>query len=171
MDKMERRSFALELRQDRSFGGIAVSYSDEADIGGAFKERFKSGCIELRDPTLNLQHRRELILARQDRGLAFDDNADRLAVSVDLPKTRIADDALDLINAGLLAGFSVEFVCRKEDWDESGSVPVRTVLQCEIHGLAVVDKPAFPKSTLQREAKAVLEARAKVELPRKRWFI
>lgn len=177
IEEYEYRRAALELRRSgregRVLEGVVVRYGDTADIGGWFAERFEAGSIERRDPTMNVQHDRGRLLAREGAGLSFTEAGPELLARADLPNTRIADDALELVNAGLLRGLSMEFVVRAEEWDETGDVPLRTIQRAELHGLAVVDKPAYAQSTLAREARSILEARGQLVRgsAARRWYL
>ena len=169
-EKLEYRY--AELRRDpgadRTVSGVVVRYGDTADIGGAFRETFKPGSLAIRDATLNVQHRREMIVAREGAGLTFQDSSSELRLSATLPKTRIAEDALEAIDAGLLRGLSMEFLIREETWAD-GKPPMRTVSAATLRGVAIVDTPAFPQSKLA-EARALAES-FNPPTPERRWMI
>ena len=158
--KTERRTF--ELRQDadgRVISGTVIKYGDRANIAGEFLETFNADSLALRDPVLNIQHDRGRLLAREGAGLSFTPSGSELQVRADLPNTRIADDAIEMVKAGLLRGLSMEFVVTRADWDDSGDLPIRTISGAELHGIGLVDKPAYPQSTLASEARSILDAR------------
>ena len=71
---------------------------------------------------LNFQHQRARPLARTGGGgLVLTDSAERLEVAATLPMTRDADDALTLVDEGILQGFSIEFPGTSQ---EAGRYPV-----------------------------------------------
>ena len=110
-EKLEYRY--AELRRDpgadRTVSGVVVRYGDTADIGGAFRETFTPGSLTIRDPVLNLQHRREMIVAREGAGLTFQDSNSELLMRAVIAKTRVGNDCLEAIDSGLYRGLSMEF--------------------------------------------------------------
>lgn len=142
----ERRT--VELRADpegRRLSGVAVRYGD---VAPGFEERFEPGAfgdVDRADVVLNVQHDRGRPLARTGGGgLSLEDAGDALRMAATLPVTREADDTLALVRAGVLRGLSVEFRPLQER-SEGG---VRIVERAALSGLAVVDRPAYPASTV-----------------------
>ena len=137
-----------ELRADgRRLSGVVVRYGDIANVGGV-RERFMPGAfgpVEALDTILNVQHRRDRPIARTGGGgLDLMDGPDALRMAAELPTTREADDTLELVRTGVLRGLSVEFVSRSERV-EGG---VRVLARAGLAGLGVVDRPAYPSSTV-----------------------
>lgn len=149
-----------ELQRDgRVLLGQGIVYGDLARVGSR-AERFLPGAlgaVESLDVLLNVQHDRARPLARTGGGgLVLKDSPVALEVRAELPETREATDTLALIEAGVLRGISLEFQAVEERM-ESG---VRVIAKAVLRGLAVVDRPAYPSSTVS--------ARAEVETPA-RW--
>ena len=146
MGQTERRF--VELRQEgRRISGTAITYGSEAQILG-FRERFNAGAfgdVSSLDVILNRQHDRARPLARTGGGgLELRDSAERLSIAADLPETRDADDALALVEAGILRGLSLEFVAIRETWRGS----LRTVSKATLRAVGIVDRPAYPDSAV-----------------------
>lgn len=174
MPELERRSF--ELRHDelenRIVSGTAIKFGDIANIAGVFRERFEPDSLKLSDPVMNVQHDRGRLVARKGAGLNVLSDSSSIQIRAQLPQTRIADDALEMISAGLLRGLSIEFQVRGDSWTDD-DVPLRTVTDAELTGVAIVDRPAYPQSTLDREARSILAAYKKHDHPRqtRRWYL
>lgn len=176
MAELERRNFELRHEiENRVVSGTALKFGDIANIAGYFRERFSTGSLSIgEDPVMNVQHDRGRLLARKGAGLDVVSTVSSVQVRAQLPKTRIAEDALEMIGAGLLRGLSIEFQVREDEWTDD-DVPLRTITDAELMGVAVVDKPAYPQSTLDdREARSILEAAyRKYDYPEqnRRWYI
>lgn len=149
----ERRVVELRAGPDgRGLSGVAVRYGD---VAPGFSERFEAGAfgddVGAADVVLNVQHVRSRPLARTGGGgLSLVDGPDALRMAVSLPVTREADDVLSLVRAGVLRGLSVEFRAIAER-EEGG---VRVIERAALSGLAVVDRPAYPASTVAARAGA-----------------
>lgn len=138
----------VEFRADGdALTGIVVRYGDRARIG-RFTESFKPGAIEFSDVTVNIQHDRRQLIARTDAGLDLDHSARQLRAVISLPDTSHGRDAGEMIKRGLLRGLSAEFTIPKGGARWSGNH--RTIHRAVLHGIGLVDKPAYPDSVLER---------------------
>ena len=136
----------LEVRADgRVITGAALNYGDVARLR-AGREVFDPrpfGDVSALDVIANIQHNRERPLARTGGGgLTLNDSAERLAVRADLPNTRDADDALELVRTGVLRGWSIEFDPHRESQDGD----LRRIHRALLGGLGLVDRPAYRQS-------------------------
>ena len=123
----------------RTLSGRALVYGDTADMGD-FRERFEPGAFgEVRTIPINLQHDRRLIVAES---ALLTDSARSLDVRADLPE---GSAALALVRRGVLSGFSIEFRPRSER-REAG---IRVVERADLAGLALVDRGAYPQSSVE----------------------
>lgn len=168
----ERRGIelrALDPGSPRTVSGTAVRYGDTATIGGQFLERVVPGAFRLA-PTvmLNIQHRREMPVARTGAGLELEDGSGSLEFRALLPETRLADDLLEGIRAGLFRGASVEMNVRSDEWT-AGARPLRTIRSAMLHAIAIVDDPAYPDSGLQPETRAAFERGLATLAPVRLW--
>ena len=136
-----------ELRQEgRRLLGTAIRYGEVGALPFGH-ERFEPGAFApLSDVILNVQHDRGRPLARTGGGgLVLHDDAGKLRIEAALPKTREADDALELVRAGVLRGLSIEFHATEERMDGN----VRVIERAKLSGVAVVDSGAYPGSTIE----------------------
>lgn len=159
-----RRTELRRIADSRRVEGTIIRYSDEANIGGIFRERINPGALRCENCTMNVQHERALIVARQGVGLDVIDGKESMRLVAELAKTRVADDALEALDARLYQGLSVGMVVRKDSWTDEGELPLRTINDAVVREVSLVDTPAYPQSTLQ-EARSLLsriEALSKV---------
>jgi HK97 family phage prohead protease len=119
--RLEYRA-ALDLRSDgRTLYGVAAPYDRPAQIGD-FQERIAPGAFSrtLRDRAdvmLLRDHDMTALLARTGNGsLVLEDRGDGLHFRAELAQFTAADDALAMARAGLLAGCSIGFYARAEQW-------------------------------------------------------
>ena len=146
---IEYRYADFEETDGRTLIGVAVRYGDVSTkntYGGP--ETFEAGAfgdVDGLDTILNQMHNRQRPLARTDGGgLVLQDDSDALRIAATLPKTRDADDALEMVDKGILRGFSTEFISRQET-DKQG---VRTITQAALPGIGLVDRPSYPDSVI-----------------------
>ena len=98
-------------------------------------------------------------------GLAFTDTPASLTLRATLPRTGEADDALTNIRARVLRGLSMEFVPKRERFENS----VRIVDEAVLVGIGLVDRPQYGDSTVA--ARAWTQARDdRLTLPRRIFF-
>lgn len=153
--ELERRYCELRVEPEaRTLAGIAVRYGDEAELPWGVRERIEAGAFGDAggaDAILNVQHDRSRPLARTNGGgLEFVDGGDALRIRARLPNTRDADDTLALVRAGVLRGLSLEFRVKTERLDRD----VRVITAASLHGVAVVDRPAYSDSEVAARAAA-----------------
>lgn len=160
---MLERRFAELRAGDGDFpaiSGVAIRYGDIASIAGRFRETFRAGAfgdIATADVVLNLHHERAIPVARTaGGGLELRDTADSLDAIVNMPPTQAARDAIALIRAGVIRGFSIEFVVPRGGDSFSGDL--RTVTRAEIRGLGLVARPAYGDSLAAIAERAAREA-------------
>ena len=156
---MERRQ-GVELRADgRTLIGAAIRYGD---VSPSHRERFEPGSLIVSpDLAPTLGHRTGRVLAYGD-DVRVEDRADALIVSAHLPRTATADLALAGVRSGRYRGWSVEFQARRESRDAEG---IRVVERANLPGLALVDHPSYPGSTVEarrRISYSTLIARATI---------
>ena len=136
----------LECRADgRTITGAGLEYGDVARLSFG-RETFDPqpfGDVSALDVIANIQHDRRRPLVRTGGGgLVLTDSAERLAVRAELPATRDADDALELVKTGVLRGWSVEFNPTREAQEGD----LRRIQRADLSGLGLVDRPAYPRS-------------------------
>lgn len=140
----------LEIRSsgidERVIHGVALAYGDVAHIGN-ISERFDVGAfgadVSSQDIILNFQHERSRPLARtRGGGLVLADNAEALHISAKLPLTQDCDEALALVDAKVLRGFSIEFIPIRTKKTDS----TRVVQAARLMDIGLVDRPAYELS-------------------------
>ena len=146
-------------REGRTLEGTAISYSDVARVGGR-SERFSPGAfgadVGALDVLLNVQHDRGRMLCRtQGGGLCLNDTAEALEIVATLPETTEAADVLQLVDAKILRGFSLEFQPIQTRM-EGGT---RVIQSARLVAIGVVDKPAYKASTVSARAEAETPSR------------
>lgn len=154
-----------ELRADidrREVSGVVVRYGSEAHIGNLI-EKFASGSMKIEpDIALNVQHDRTQPVARTGAGLEVTDDGAQVTFTATLAPGRRQDQLLADVQAKLLRGASAEFI----PVADSVSGNVRTITDAKLAGLAIVDTPAYPDSSI-----ALRSAMIKVPKPRMRFQI
>lgn len=145
---MRRRFERLRRESDDVVTGVAVRYGDIALNENGMPERFAAGSVHLQDPVLNLQHNREIMLARQGAGLSFEDGPRELRVRAKIPPTEYGRRALELIEHKIVRGFSVEY--HPFEGGERLVDGVYVIERAAVTGLALVDKPAYRQSVIER---------------------
>ena len=136
----------IEFRQEQPgvIAGTVVRYGDVAHIGRTYHERFMPGSIVFEDVVLNLLHDRRQPVARTGAGLELTDHPDRLELRASIPDTVYGRRARELIDADIIRGLSAEFMPQ----DEAFEGGMRVIKRAELHGIGLVDRPAYPQSTL-----------------------
>ena len=150
---LERR-FSIELAASGNrVSGTAIRYGDIAVLSEGLHERFEPGAfsgIAAADVILDLQHQREMPLARTGGGgLTLVDTPHELRFEAVLPDTRAATDALELVRSKVLRGASVLF--KPLDWstERAKDYDLLTVQSAKLIRISLVDKPAYTDSLIE----------------------
>ena len=134
----------LELRADgRTLSGAAVRYGD---VSKTHRERFAPGSLSVSEdlaPTLG--HRTGRVLA-YGADVSLEDRSDAFIVSARLPRTEVADAALEGVKAGRYRGWSVEMRVKRDRRDSQG---LRVIEEADVPGLALVDHPSYEGSRVE----------------------
>lgn len=177
--KLERRALSapLEVRED-TVAGYAAVFDSETDIGGMFREKIAPGAFS---PSLNgdvralWNHDTNHVLGRTKAGtLRLSEDDKGLAVEIDLPDTQAARDLRENMRLGNVDGMSFGFRVTKQEWDESGDIPLRTIQEVELFEVSAVTFPAYEDTELalrslesersEREKKEQNAARARARI-------
>ena len=77
-----------------------------------------------------------------------------LKAEFDLPDTQNGHDAAELIDRGILRGLSVEMSVPPDGqtWRMENGVSLRTIHKAKLHGLGIVDSPAYVGSLISQRA-------------------
>ena len=143
----EYRFTEIREVEGRTILGNVVVYGDIATTRMG-KETFEPGAFgdaASLDCILHMQHERSRPLARTNGGgLVITDSPERLEIAAEMPPTRDGDDALELVNRGVLRGFSSEFHAKRERFDGG----TRIIEAANLPGVGLVDTPQYRQSLI-----------------------
>lgn len=172
MTDLERRSSGTGVetraREDgkRTLVGYASVFNSDAKIGDWYIERVAPGAFDAAlasDVRALVDHDWGRVIGRTKSGtLRLSVDARGLLAEIDVPDTTEGRDLMVLVERGDISGMSFGFRVTKQEWDESGETPVRTILGVDLFEVSAVAFPAYEDTTL---AKRSLDAiRGEVEL-------
>jgi HK97 family phage prohead protease len=149
----------------RPIAGYAAVFNSDANIGDYFIERIAPGAfakaITRDDVRCLFNHRDEYVIGRTKAGtlrLSEDDHG--LAYEADPPDAEWARGLVASIDRGDISQSSFAFRALKEEWDETGALPVRTLLELELLDVSPVTYPAYEDTEVGvRAQQIVIEAR------------
>ena len=170
MTKIEKRggSLGVETRADdnkKTLTGYAVVFNSDTTIGDYFIERIDPGAFDKTiggDIRALVDHDSGRVIGRTKSGtlrLAVDTRG--LKVEIDVPDTVDGRDLWTLVERGDISGMSFGFYVTKQEWDETGDLPVRTILEVELFEVSAVAFPAYDDTTIG--VRSLEEARAEAE--------
>lgn len=155
----ERRSFAAPVERraadegKMTVAGYAAVFGEQTDIGGDFKEIIAPGAFTQTLRTADVRalfgHDTGRVLGRVSAGtLRLKEDKKGLAVEIDLPDTSDGRDVQVLIERGDISGMSFGFIVTKQEWDETGDIPVRTIEQVDLIEVSIVTFPAYDGTSI-----------------------
>ena len=133
--------------------GVVMPYGETAvlDKKRGIKERFEPGSFANpggTDVVLNMMHERSVPLSRTGSGgLRLRDSMSRLEMETELPKTRAADDAIELVSTKVLRGLSVEFL--PGEYRIEGGDTIVHERGATLRNIGLVDRPAYKGTDVQ----------------------
>lgn len=154
-----RSSARPELRDasaENSIGtlaGYAATFDKDTRIGDHFIERFRPGAFTATlkdyDQRALAHHDRGRVIGRRSAGtlrLTQDDKG--LAFEIDLPDTTDGRDVKVSVERGDIDGMSFAFRPTKEEWDDTGDIPVRTIIEADLIEVSPVTFPQYDGTQL-----------------------
>ncbi|MGM0582975.1 MAG: HK97 family phage prohead protease, partial [Bacteroidota bacterium] len=140
----------FELREEdeeKKIVGYAALFNSPAEETNGFIEKIAPGAfanaIKRSDTRALINHNAEKILGRKKAGtLTLREDEKGLFYEVDPPDTTYANDLMESMKRGDIDQSSFGFVVAAEEWNESGDVPVRTIV--EVDELFDVSPVTFP---------------------------
>lgn len=170
MTEIEKRGGSLGVETRAADGkktlvGYAVVWNSETTIGESFREKFLPGAFTRAirgDIWALFSHDIGRVIGRTKSGtlrLAEDDHG--LRVEIDVPDTSDGRDLLELVNRGDISGMSFAFRATKQEWDDTGDIPARTVIESDLYEVTATASPAYPDTTLG--VRSLESARAEAE--------
>ncbi|MBS7737932.1 MULTISPECIES: HK97 family phage prohead protease [unclassified Chelatococcus] len=157
MTEFEKRggTLGVEARDDdskRTLIGYAAVFNSDTTIGDYFVERIAPGAF---DAALNadvralVNHDTGRVVGRTKSGtLRLSADSRGLRVEIDVPDTVDGRDLWTLVQRGDISGMSFGFSVTKQEWDESGDRPVRTILGVDLFEVSAVAFPAYDDTSL-----------------------
>ena len=151
MSEIETRDVELRLEnlEERTITGLAVPYNQDANIGGAYIERFAPGAIEdVTDVKLFYGHETPIgvVTAGRSTEAGFE-------ISAKVSETTLGNDVLTLMRDGALNKFSVGFVPVEQTRD--GQTITRT--KVSLKEVSVVPFPAYAGANITEVREETLE--------------
>lgn len=158
---MIEHAAAVEVRAaGRTLTGTGMRYGA---VAPGFREMFEpGGLVEMREPfPLVMQHDTSLVVATTADALRVADTPKSFEARAELAE---GSAALTLVRSRALTGFSVGFVAHREHRNAQG---LRVVERYSYDHLGLVDRPAYPDSTVEVRARNAL-ARVRSYVPANR---
>lgn len=141
-------AFAAGLEADgRKLTGVALPYGKVGYPTDGVPTIIRAGAFgTIGDVLLNVQHEPGRVIARTTGGtMTLEDGPDKLMFSAELPDTRETADVIALIDAGVLAGLSIEAAPTVAPVVKG----IRTVERATLTGLAIVARPGFREAAVR----------------------
>ena len=163
--RVERASILARI------SGYAALFGSEVLIGNDFRERLHPGCFtrtlkENPDVRALLDHDTGRVLGRTKSGtLAL--HVDRIGLYFNVDVDEMTPDgqtALRLVGRGDLSGCSFGFRVTKQEWDDRGKIPLRTITDLDLYEISIVAFPAYDDTSavLSRSQDNAMAARRRV---------
>lgn len=132
--------------------GYAAIFNSPVSIGGYFEEMIAPGAfassIQSDDVRALFNHDSNYVLGRRSNGsLSLREDEKGLLFEVTPPETSWARDLLLSIERGDISQMSFGFIAKRQEWDESGEIAKRTLLEVELVEVSPVTFPAYPDTT------------------------
>lgn len=157
MTEIERRgaSLGVEVRSNgdkRTLTGYAAVFNSDTTIGDYFVERIAPGAFSAAisgDVLALVAHDYARVIGRtKSNTLRLSEDDRGLKVEIDVPNTTDGNDLWTLVERGDISGMSFGFRATKQEWDDTGDIPKRTVLEAELYEVTATAIPAYPDTTL-----------------------
>lgn len=169
MTEIERRggSLGVEVRAEndkRTLIGYAAVFNSDTTIGDYFIERIDPAAFNsalTSDVCALIDHNSGRVIGRTKSGtlrLSIDNHG--LKVEIDVPDTNDGRDLWTLVERGDISGMSFGFRVTKQEWDETGDLPSRTILEVELFEVSAVAFPAYPDTSLATRSLEAARAEA-----------
>lgn len=161
MTNKETRAFsAPALRQDGetvTVEGYAAVFEQETNVAGLFVEVIERGAFKSaigRDDVVFLINHDGLPLARSRAGtlmLEEDDHGLKMRTELDTADPDVAR-IVPKMKRGDLDQMSFAFWPERQEWDESGDLPKRTIKEAALHDVSIVTTPQYDGTEISLRA-------------------
>ncbi len=155
---LEKRTLAAapELRAAdgaKTARGYAALFDSQTQIGDWFVESIAPGAfaetLKTADVRALIDHDSGRVIGRSTAGtLRLSEDDKGLFIEVDLPDTSDGRDLAVQLDRGDITGMSFGFRVTKEEWDETGEMPLRTIKGVELFEVSAVAFPAYPDTEI-----------------------
>lgn len=149
---LEKRALAAppELRKAEGAKvarGYAALFNSRTQIGDWFIEELAPGAFtDTLDSDIRalVDHDTGRVIGRSKAGtLRLEQDDKGLMVEIDLPDTSDGRDLAVQLERGDISGMSFGFRVTKEEWDETGEMPIRTIKAVDLFEVSAVAFPAY----------------------------
>ncbi|MEI5682347.1 MULTISPECIES: HK97 family phage prohead protease [unclassified Mesorhizobium] len=152
----------------RTLIGYAAVWNSDTTIGDYFVERIAPGAFSKAiggDILALYDHDMGRVLGRtKSKTLRLSEDYHGLRVEIDVPDTSDGNDLWTLVARGDVAGMSFAFRATKQEWNDTGDIPHRTVIEAELYEVTATANPAYPDTSLA--ARSLESARAELDAVR-----
>jgi uncharacterized protein len=154
MNKVERRTFDIELRREdgesRKMTGHAAVFNEETRIGSYFREKIAPGAftesVQKDDIRALFNHDANFVLGRNRAGtLKLSEDDKGLAIEIDPPDTSFARDLAVSMGRGDITQMSFAFQVLGDEWEEGekDGLDLRTITKVKLYDVSPVTYPAY----------------------------
>ncbi len=163
MGSCELRAIAPEEGGRKKIAGHAAVFNSLSEDLWGFRERIAPGAFKnalaKSDIRALLNHDPNFVLGRIKNGtLRVQEDETGLAVEIDPPETRWADDLLVSIGRGDISQMSFAFRVGEDSWETVDGLNIRTILSFdEIYDVSPVTYPAYPETDVTLRAMPDIE--------------
>lgn len=160
LERRDNLSAELRLASEgdvRNLVGYAAVFETPTDIGPPgrpwFREKIRRGAfadaIANDDVRALINHDSNLVLGRNKSGtLTLAEDERGLKAIIAPADTSYFRDLAVSMDRGDIDKMSFQFIATREEWDETGPVPVRTLLAVRLYDVAVVTFPAYEDTSV-----------------------
>jgi len=169
MTDIEKRGglHGVEARADdekRTLVGYTAVFNSDTTIGDWWIERIAPGAFAgtiSGDIRALVDHDMGRVIGRTKSGtLRLKEDAHGLLAEIDVPNTTDGNDLWTLVERGDISGMSFGFRVTKQEWDETGDMPVRTIQAVDLFEVSAVAFPAYDDTTLGKRSLEAARAEA-----------
>jgi HK97 family phage prohead protease len=150
--KVELRAATADSKVSK-IGGYAAVFNSPTDVGDFFTEIIAPGAftnaIISDDVRALFNHDPNFVLGRKsNRTLSLSEDNRGLMFEASPPDTTWAKDLLASIDRGDISEMSFQFIAKREQWDDTGAMPIRTLLEVELLDVSVVTFPQYEDTSV-----------------------
>ncbi|QKS71912.1 HK97 family phage prohead protease [Paenalkalicoccus suaedae] len=160
-DEIRMHEFGTNMIEHRQEDGqdILSGYVVQFDrmslpIGGMFREKVERGAFTKtlqRTKTIAVwNHNIDLVLGNtRNRTLKLYEDDIGLRFEIKPPNTQAGRDAIELIKKKYVTGVSMGMNVVRDNWEEGGELPIRTLYEVDLIEISPTPLPAYPDSGVQ----------------------